>query len=420
MSPGPTGSQTCADATVLPSARGPGTTVSYLPIRPPKWAFIPSDDPLYPLPLPIRSNNSYTFKLQADSACLCPTGRSLYDPSSPTIFRTCKLYTLATVFEVELELQKCPTCPPKRRRYIGPDLREHGVFNYNNSILATHDLLDAYTSAYTTSETPFISWVTQTSRLYAGVDTLFMGSDLFRSVWFAYAYLQHFVGDMSCTLCKGNPDTVIWDGLTLAFGKKHLRDSIRPPTVSHPESAIRRKVSYQPRQQLLRDREVRKCVRDALAGPSVHAVYEGARQMQIAGTPHPSPSTTPFTQSPHSPALPSTPTRPAITLWTNTSPSLSRNLFAPSTPTPAGVSVAPTPPASPSKALLKQVSMVESHISRIKACVESLRLECPALASIFERYLGPAAYAKGSPCPPLWKNFFKQVGAANSLFDPLR
>jgi hypothetical protein len=39
-----------------------------------------------------------------------------------------------------------------------------GVFNFNNRILFTHDLLDEYTSAYTSSETPFVGWVATVSR----------------------------------------------------------------------------------------------------------------------------------------------------------------------------------------------------------------------------------------------------------------
>lgn len=348
------------------------------------------------------------FKLDDDSTCLCGNTRTFYDPNQPTVFRKCKLYTLATVFEVELELQRCPTCPPKRRRYIGPDLRSHGIFNYNNSILATHELLDAYTSAYTTSETPFIGWVTQTSRIYANVDTIFMGSDLFRSVWFAFAYLQNLVNDMVCKICKTNPDTAIWDGLTLAFGKKHLRESIRPPTVSHPESVIRRKVTYQPHQQILKNRDLRKSVREALAGPSVHTVMQTARQMEVSMTLLSAPST-PTKSADASPA-PAPITPRALFPYSSTTTTPTTLSFQPSTPSrsSSAPSVPPTP-FSPSKAALKHVSQVELHLKRIKECAEHLKKECPALATVFKRYLGPEVYARGRQCPALWRSFFKQV-----------
>lgn len=399
---------------MLLSARGPGTTVSYRPILPPKWAMLQSDERLYPIPRPIREDTgNMKYKLDHDSTCLCGNTRTFYDPSQPTVFRQCKLYTLATVFEVEIELQKCSTCPPKRRRYIGPDLRLHGIFNFNNSILATHELLDAYTSAYTTSETPFIGWVTQTSRIYANVDTVFMGPDLFRSVWFAFAFLQNLVDDMVCRICKSNPDTAIWDGLTLAFGKKHLRDSIRPPTVSHSESIIRRKVVYQPHQQILKNRDLRKSVREALAGPSVHAVMQTARQMEASMAQLSAPST-PTRSHQNSPSLaPMTPRTlfpPSASTTTPTIP------IPPSTPSrPSTTPSAPITPFSPSKAALKHVSQVELHLKRIKECAQNLKSQCPALAAVFERYVGPEAYAAGRHCPALWRSFFKQVSNVPSI-----
>lgn len=411
------------------TARGPGTTVSYLPVLPPKWALLPSDEKLYDRCKPIRDGSEYIFRLDSESACLCPNGtRTLYDPSQPTTLRTCKLYTLGTIIEVQVEIQKCPKCPPKRRRYVGPDLRCRGVFNFNNSILATHELLDSYTSAYTTSETPFISWVTQTARIYANVDSVFMGSDLFRSVWFAYVYLQNFVDDMRCKLCGDTPETTIWDGITLAFGKQQLRDSLCPPTIAHPESIVRSKVGYQPHQQLLKDRTLRKKVRDALHGPSVQLVMDSARQAESsmdAGPPTPDPgparsaSIDPFiVQSPQAGVVPSlfpipisssspfptTPTRPRTTALR---PSNSLASLPPSTPGQLGP-VTPTP-FSPSKALLKHVSSVEQHLARLEACIKELRIECPALATVFEKYVGPAVYAKGRQCPSLWRSFFKQV-----------
>ncbi|KAK7023612.1 hypothetical protein VNI00_016651, partial [Paramarasmius palmivorus] len=78
--------------------------------------------------------------------------------------------------------------------------------------------------------------------------TKFIGEDLFRSAWFAYASLQLLENDMWCPECGTYPETVIWDGVTLAFGKRHLRDSLRPPTVS-PEEAPHRARTRVPEQQ---------------------------------------------------------------------------------------------------------------------------------------------------------------------------
>lgn len=319
--------------------------------------------------------------------------------------RQCKLYALATVFNVEIELQKCPRCPANRRRYIGPDLRSFGIFNYNNSILVTHELLDYYTSCYTTSETPFSAWVIQTTRVYANVNTVFMGQDLFRAVWFSYAYIQNFVGDMVCDECDTYPDTAIFDGITLAFGKKHLRDSLRPPTITHPDSLCRPAVKYFPTQQLIPDKALRLQVRSALDGPPIANLLAAAAP-STPSTPSgsrldddPSPLTPTFPFRTTQMSAPSTPKRPS-----NSAASLSTIASSPATPV-----------ISPSKAILKQVSMIEQHIKGLQLASAGLRRNCPPVAKLFDYYLGPSAYARRRRCPGLWRSFFKQIAAEESV-----
>lgn len=385
---------------------------------PPKWASIPSDPILYPYHVPIREPREYTFRLQRTSSCFCAPGdggRTFFDPTSPIILRNCKLYALATVFEVQVELQRCSRCPPNRRRYIGPDLRELGIFNYNNSILVTHELLDYYTSCYTTSETPFSAWVIQTARVYANVDATFMGQDLFRAVWFSYAYIQHFEGDMVCEDCKEYPDTTIFDGITLAFGKKHLQDTLRPPTATHPESLTRPGVRYYPAQQLLLDKKLRSQVRSALDGPPI------ANLMAATGSPTPSRPATPMSPASN---LSSAPTH------ASSNPASAGPAFpfvipssaTPSTPTRArsgqgfGPVASPTTPScTPSKAIRRQVALVEQHLDLLKSTSEKLRSECRAAATLFDHFLGPSAYAKGRRCPTVWRSFFKQIAAEESV-----
>lgn len=323
-------------------------------------------------------------------------------------------------------MQRCPTCPRSRRRYIGPDLRSSGIFNYNNSILVTHELLDEYTSAYTSSETPFVSWVTQMARRYDFDDMKFMGQDLFRSIWFAYASLQHFVDDMTCNSCGTAPETTIWDGITLAFGKKHLQSSLRPPTTIHAESPVRSNVTYRPNQQLLTNPVVRKYIREALRGPSVANLMDTAERFGDIATVLPPAADAEL----HILPSPSIPQSSGASNGTATSTELGfpsprltvqDALFPtpfslPSTPKrPTGIFQPPpnsspyTPVVSPSKALLRQVSLVEKHIKNLKACTEALKEECTPLGELFEKYLGPEAYAKRQSCPSVWRSFFKQV-----------
>lgn len=178
------------------------------------------------------------------------------------------------MYHCSIELQPCPNSAPLKRRFIGPDLRELGLFNYNNTSIFTHDLLDDYTSAFCTSETPFVAWITVISRRYERLGCSFVGEDLFRSVWFAYAKLQQYPGDMICSDCGPHPDTVIWDGVTLAFGRKKLLGSLHPPTISGPGAALRSKIKYQPHQHLIQDSGLRNRMKQMLRGPTPQAADE--------------------------------------------------------------------------------------------------------------------------------------------------
>lgn len=255
-------------------ARGPGRTVSYLPIHPPHWARLPTEPDLYtPLPeLRIPPPNT-VFPLDTSSTC-ADDDRTNFDPRRPTSTKSCKLYTLLSVYAVGVEVQLCPRCPHERRRYIGPDLRTSGVFNYNNSILVSHELLDEYTSEFTSSETPFAAFVLRVSRRYKREGARFMGEDLFRSVWFSYVYLQRLTDDMTCGSCGPSPTTVIFDGITLGYGNKHVKDSLRPPTTISEHSLERKDLRYYRQQQLLPDALLRRRVRAALEGPDFAPLLE--------------------------------------------------------------------------------------------------------------------------------------------------
>ncbi|KAJ8077889.1 hypothetical protein PM082_002330 [Marasmius tenuissimus] len=68
-----------------------------------------------------------------------------------------------------------------------------------------HELLDEYTSRFTSCKTPFIVFVEAMARLYEGRG------------------------------CREEPECLIWDGVSLGFGRKHIQDSLQPPT--HTDSS---------------------------------------------------------------------------------------------------------------------------------------------------------------------------------------
>ncbi|EAU86898.2 hypothetical protein CC1G_10789 [Coprinopsis cinerea okayama7 len=336
-----------------------GGATSYLAINVPKWAELPSDSRAYPHPPPFRSVPEHPLPLEPTSSCPCDGSRTLYDPTRPVVVRPCKIYTLTTVYNHSITLQPCPKCSPIRRRFIGPDLRERGVFNYNNSVLVSHELLDDYTSAYTSSETPFSAWVLQQGRRYEITGQTFMGEDLFRAIWFSYVSLQAFGGDMKCTKCGDYPDTVIWDGITLAFARKHVRSTLYPPTTLSDDSLVRARVRYQPnKQQLIPKATTRRQIRMILDPPSFDSLVD---------------------------------------VDCSTPP--------------------PTPSKSPAKGQSRQARLVSEHLDRIATVVAELETLCPALARLFELIYGAHAYADGIKPSSPYKNFFLQIAAEESVLQ---
>lgn len=244
-------------------------SISHLPILPPHWAMLPTDEVLYARPKPFRDSVPERFPLDECSTCDCADTRTPYDPHTPTEDIACKVYTKTGVHESVVEVQRCPTCPPQRNRKIGPDPRHLGIFNYNNTTLVTHELLDHYTNNFSSSETPFVAFCKMMSREYAVDDSKFIETSLFRAIWFAYVGLQRLIGDMSCDECGPAPETVIVDGVTLAFGRKHLQDELRPPTMLSEDSTIRENCRYQPHQQFILDGSLRKAVRIIMGSPKL-------------------------------------------------------------------------------------------------------------------------------------------------------
>ncbi|KAJ2921312.1 hypothetical protein H1R20_g15781, partial [Candolleomyces eurysporus] len=244
-------------------------SVSHLPILPPLFISLKTDPVLYARPKPFRDPPSSVLGIGTQASCPCLGGRTFVNPQMPTVIHTCRIFTLYASHSAEIELQSCPKCPRARRRFIGPDLREQGLFNYNNKLLISHELLDEYTMAYVTSETPFVAWVTVVQHRYSLSGATFMDDGTFRSVWFAYAELVALENDMTCSLCGPYPETVIWDGVTLSFGKDHLTSAIKSPIEESSESIVRGKVKAHPKQQLLLDVSLRSALRLALKVPDL-------------------------------------------------------------------------------------------------------------------------------------------------------
>ncbi|KIK51512.1 hypothetical protein GYMLUDRAFT_181347, partial [Collybiopsis luxurians FD-317 M1] len=206
-------------------------SISYLPVIPPHWCMLPEEKAVYNPPKGLRTAPE-CIGLSAHASCACiDGGRSFYNPNRPTLTRMCTVYTLTQAFQVEIELQTCPRCPVERHRYIGPEPRDIGLFNFNNSALFTHELLNKYISAFSGSETPFMPWVNQVARRYeeSESENPFVNEGLFRTGWFTYAQLIGFENNKMCPFCGVFLENVIWDGVSISFGRKFVNAELEPP-----------------------------------------------------------------------------------------------------------------------------------------------------------------------------------------------
>ncbi|KAJ8095481.1 hypothetical protein PM082_023251 [Marasmius tenuissimus] len=224
-------------------------SISYLPIRPPEWISLPSDVPHYPRTSP-KAPIPDTITLQVAGRSNCDIRFSPEMHGMERIRKRCKVYTLTEELDRWIEVIRCPTCHSRKHCFIGPDPRSLGLFNYNNSVLLSHELLDEYVSRFTSTVSPFASFVEGMSRIYSGRGCSFVKEDLFQSAWFAYASLQDFSGDMYCPECLEEPDCVIWDGITLAYGKEYVTDVLKPPTYLEQNAPSRRR-NYPEKPQMI-------------------------------------------------------------------------------------------------------------------------------------------------------------------------
>ncbi|TFK70212.1 hypothetical protein BDN72DRAFT_870445 [Pluteus cervinus] len=237
--------------------------ISHCAVLPPEWAALPSDPPLS-RPSVLKEPPT-TLLLDSSSSCPCNGTRTWHDPEHATTLADGVLYTLTSGHRLQVQLQRCPNSSPRQNRFIGPDPHSLGIFNFNNHAFFTHDLLDEYTSEFTSSETPFTAWVAVSTRRYQRHNSKerFVSEGLFRSAWFAYIELQIFDNDMRCPSCGPCPAETIWDGVTLAFSRKHLLSSLQPPTTLMDTSPIHgsRPVKGP---QLLPDAKFRKSTREVV------------------------------------------------------------------------------------------------------------------------------------------------------------
>lgn len=261
-------------------------SVSHLPIPPPEWCRISSDSNDIPrVSFQAGRNLPSRFPLDDNSRCSC--GEKIQTASA--IEKTegiLTIYTSYTAIQAIVETSYCPLCRNTKGR-VGPDLREHGVFNWNNRIGFSHELFNSYTSQFTTSETPMYAFHQTIINTYlderSPVSICSMRT--FLVAYFAFIRLQQIASPMECIQCGPNPEIVIADGISVSF-PRHRVESLRPPTVSDKTKACVSIPQHSTRATaFIGPQEVRKAIQKALDDEDVSkgkAKLKSILQVQVS------------------------------------------------------------------------------------------------------------------------------------------
>jgi hypothetical protein len=233
--------------------------VSYLPIAAPRWCRLDRDRIELSPPWRVKhtsdevyhgdqdqdtTSQTVLFKLDETARCSCGFKSDVYVDDTisvnPYVVFDCNEGSRCLI-----ETAYCSDCSNTRGR-IGPDLGKHGVFNWNNEFGFTHDLLNSFTSQFSTSETTFKAFWRTTIHCYTQKlsEFAFCGYDSFKDAWFEFIQVQEIQHSMRCPHCGPNPSVVIADGISLGFAS-HRVESLRPPTYATQSYTVKIKAPKQ-------------------------------------------------------------------------------------------------------------------------------------------------------------------------------
>ncbi|KAE8185006.1 hypothetical protein CF336_g7582 [Tilletia laevis] len=202
---------------------------SHLPVPPPPFCRLPSD--IAPrTPTPATSLPSL-LPLGAHARCDCGAWSR---PEERTRLRDCAIYFSTGCVARQIETQTCTCRKSRDKRSIGPDLSEYGFFNWNNAVIVSHELLNAFSSQMFASPTPFTAFCSTTQHAYEqhapGTRQKFLARSTFVKLYFAYIQLQSLDVAFSCGKCGPSPSIIIADGVVLAYSSNLTHTRLRPPT----------------------------------------------------------------------------------------------------------------------------------------------------------------------------------------------
>lgn len=161
--------------------------ISYLPRAIPVWASLTGEERRLHR---VSVNTTITdIPLDSSASCVCTSRSTTYNPFLDTTPIPCTIYGFTTARNGTVTTQSCQSC---KRRAIGPDCQKLGIFNWNNRVLVSEDLLDDYTASFISSETPFVAFKSVVDHQYQMHQSSipFLPEKTFREVWFGYILLM--------------------------------------------------------------------------------------------------------------------------------------------------------------------------------------------------------------------------------------
>jgi len=203
-------------------------SLSYLPVVPPAWLRLPGEE--LEKPFDNGAHLPPVFKLNSKARCSCGSREGV----NPTVTEIV-VYTMSRAIPLLIETTYCLRCPNKKGR-VGPDLGEFGVFNYNNRSAFSHELMNNYTSQFTTSMTPLFAFRQTIINVYTSERSPrpFVSDYIFSAAYFGFIRIQQLEVPMRCLYCKDEPAVIIADGVSIGFSNdKVVR--LKPPTICDKE-----------------------------------------------------------------------------------------------------------------------------------------------------------------------------------------
>jgi CxC4 like cysteine cluster associated with KDZ transposases len=157
--------------------------------------------------------------LGANGRCHC--GKSSTQ-DLPTRVQSCTILYPERTVQHQIEAQRC-SCRSRGRQWtVGPDLREFGLFNWDNETILAHSLLNDFGNQLLATSYTCEAFKKTTEARWREVhdQTSFPAKTTFLKILHNFWILQKVDTEFRCPKCGDQTIDSIWD----AQGSRHLQD----------------------------------------------------------------------------------------------------------------------------------------------------------------------------------------------------